>query len=76
MIVHEITGSPVSGFFHLSHKPAKLSTPPPAALMKYGWPIVHLDPLVVAADRNDAPMALECVAEHWLVGDGLGAGVE
>src|SRR5215471_4010371 len=23
MIVHEITGSPVSGFFHLSHRPAK-----------------------------------------------------
>jgi hypothetical protein len=28
MIVHEVMGSPVSGFFHLSHRPAKLSTPP------------------------------------------------
>jgi hypothetical protein len=36
MIVPEIMGSPVSGFFHLSHRPAKLSTPPSAALMKYG----------------------------------------
>jgi hypothetical protein len=34
MIVHETTRSPVSGSFHLSHRPAKLSTPPSAALMK------------------------------------------
>jgi hypothetical protein len=33
MIVHEITGSPVSGFFHRSHRPAKLSTPPSVAVM-------------------------------------------
>jgi hypothetical protein len=46
MIAHEITGSPVSGFFHLSHKPAKLSTPPSAAPMKYGClPVRHLEPL-------------------------------
>src|SRR6266436_1843116 len=36
MIVHEVTGSPVSGFFHLSHRPAELSSSPSAALMKYG----------------------------------------
>jgi hypothetical protein len=31
-----LTGSRVLGFFHLSHRPARLSTPPSAALMKYG----------------------------------------
>jgi hypothetical protein len=44
MIVHDTTRSPVSGFFHLSHRPAKLSTPS-AALMKYGClpsgPAIH-----------------------------------
>jgi hypothetical protein len=29
-----VTNSPVSGLFHRSHTPAKLSTPPSAALMK------------------------------------------
>jgi hypothetical protein len=36
MIVQEVTSSPLSGVFHLSHKTAKLRTPPSAALMKYG----------------------------------------
>jgi len=36
MMVHEVMGSPVSGFFHLSQRAAKLSTLPTAALMKYG----------------------------------------
>jgi hypothetical protein len=44
-IVHEITGSAVSGLFHLSHRPAKLNTPPSAALMKNGClpsgPVIH-----------------------------------
>jgi hypothetical protein len=31
--VHDATGSPVSGFFHRSHSPAKLSTPPSAAII-------------------------------------------
>jgi hypothetical protein len=30
MIVHDATRSPVSGFYHLSHRLAKLSTPPSA----------------------------------------------
>jgi hypothetical protein len=34
MIVHDTMRSLVSGFFHLSHRPAKLSTSPSAALMK------------------------------------------
>jgi len=34
------------------------------------------DPFVVAGPRHDAPMALERVAEHRLVDDALGAGVE
>jgi hypothetical protein len=32
-LVHENTGSLVSGFFHRSHRPAKLSTWPSAALV-------------------------------------------
>src|SRR5258708_21882568 len=33
-------------------------------------------PLIIAAGRNDAPMALERVPEHGLIGNALGARVE
>src|SRR5258707_7750068 len=33
-------------------------------------------PLIIAAGRNDAPMALERVPEHGLIGNTLGARVE
>src|SRR5258708_29041345 len=77
MIVHEITGSPVSGFFHLSQRPAKLSTPPSAGVIKYGClPSRLCEPLVIAARRHDAAMPLGRVPEHGLIGNALGARVE
>src|SRR5258708_34785422 len=42
-----------------------------------GLPAVRsLEPLVVAARRNDAPMARERIPEHGLVGNGLRSCVE
>jgi hypothetical protein len=68
-----VTGSPVSGFFHLAHRPTMLSTPRSAALIlafRLGYPFA------IAAGRDDAPVAFERVAEHGLVDDALRSSVE
>ena len=76
MMVQDIVVSLVSGFFHLSHRPAKLSTPIRAADIARLLAIRSLDPFVIAARRNDAAVALEDIAGHWFVGDAFRASVE
>src|ERR1700730_108803 len=76
MVVHDIVVSLVSGFFHLSHRPAKLSAPIRSADIARLLAIRSLTPFVIAARRNDAAVALEGIAEHWFVGDAFRASVE
>jgi hypothetical protein len=50
IMVHDNTVLPVSVLGHRSHRPAMLSTPPSAALMKYGCGMMQR--LRLNADRN------------------------
>src|SRR5260370_4502363 len=68
MIVHEITGSPVSGFFHLSPQTGKAQHAPVGGCDVIRLPAVRpFEPLVIAAGWNGAPMACERIPEHGLV---------
>jgi hypothetical protein len=77
MIVHEVEVSPVSGFFHRSHRPGEAQhTAVPRADEVWLFAVRHLEPLVVATRGQNAPMPLECIPEHRLVDNAFGSRVE
>jgi len=77
MIVHDLTSSPVFGFFHLSHRPAKAQHATICRADEIGSLAIWLgDPFIITACRNDAAMALERVPEHRRGGDTLRSRVE